>query len=245
VPSHPKVFASFRNRDYATVKGVDVGFTMRPVNDIGVNLSYSVSVAQGTGSVSQSQFNPVWQGTGTPKMTAPLDFDQRHKISLNMDWSMKKGQGPVWSGRRVFERTSVNVLMNVASGTPYTPTQIWNEVTLAAVSTTPIGSINSRTAPWTSNIDFKVTRGFTFQHLDFEGFVWVLNVLDTKNPFQVYQSTGSPSSTGFLDTNDGQAYLQSAAAAGLDGLRLYDVAQNNPTNYANPRRVRFGLRTNF
>jgi hypothetical protein len=166
-------------------------------------------------------------------------------MSLNLDWSLEKGEGPVWNGMRLLERTGINVLAGVGSGTPYTPTLPYDEVTLAAVSTSPIGPINSRYGPWTSNIDFKVKRGFNFSNLDFEAFVWVLNVLDTENPFRVYAGTGSARTTGFLDTSDGKAFLETAAAAGRDGRALYRLAENDPTMYGNPRLVRFGLRTSF
>ena len=46
------------------------------------------------------------------------------------------------------------------AGTPYTPVDVYDEVTLAAVSTTPTGSLNSRYGPWTSTVDLKVNKGF-------------------------------------------------------------------------------------
>ena len=100
----------------------------------------------GTGSVSQTQRNIAWVGTETPKQTAPLDFDQRHKISMNLDWSLGKGEGPVWNKWRVFENTGVNALFNIASGTPYTPTKVYNELTLAAVSSEPSGRTTKASA---------------------------------------------------------------------------------------------------
>jgi len=242
IPSFPNQFSSYRNRDFATVKGVDVGFKMRPLNHVSADVSYSLSYAQGTGSVSNSQGNIAWTASQPPKMTAPLDFDQRHKLALNLDYSLGKGEGPLFLGHRLLEGVGINVLYNVASGTPYTPTKIFNEVTLAAVSTEPSGPINSRYGPWTSNLDLKTTKGFGAAGLKFEAYVWVLNLLDTRNPITVYGSSGSAASTGWLDTEDGQTYL---AEAGQEGQRLYQLAQNNPNFYTNPRLVRFGLRTNF
>jgi outer membrane receptor protein involved in Fe transport len=245
VPSFPNNFSSFRNRDYATIKGLDIGFTMRPINNISANLAYSLSSAMGTGSVSRSQTNVAWQSTEPPKQTSPLDFDQRHKMSLNLDWRLGAGAGPMFGNVRWFENTGINVLFNVASGTPYTPTFPYNELTLAAVAGVPSGPLNSRYGPWTSNLDLKATRGFGFGGLHLEAFAWVLNVFDTQNPITVYQSTGSSETTGFLNTEDGTAYLDGAAAAGLDGEALYRLAESNPNLYSNPRLVRFGLRANF
>ncbi len=245
IPSFPNQFSSYRNRDFATLKGVDIGFKMRPINHISADLSYSLSYAQGTGSVSNTQGNIAWTASQPPRMTSPLDFDQRHKLALNMDYRLAKGEGPVIAGVHPFEDFGVNVLYNVASGTPYTPTKVYNEVTLAAVSTEPAGPINSRYGPWTNSVDVKATRGFKVGGLDCEAYVWVLNLFDTRNAVAVYGSSGDAANTGWLDTADGQTYLATAADAGYDGRYLYDLAQNNPNNYTNPRLVRFGFRTNF
>jgi hypothetical protein len=218
---------------------------MRPTNHVSTDISYSLSYAQGTGSVSNSQGNIAWTAAQPPKMTSPLDFDQRHKLAFNLGYSLGKDEGPLVGGFRMFEELGVNLLFNVASGTPYTPTKIFNEVSLAAVSTEPAGPINSRYGPWTSNLDLKATKGFGAAGLRFEAYAWVLNVLDTRNAVQVYGSSGSALSTGWLNTDDGQTYVQTANDAGRDGQFLYDLAQNNPNLYTNPRLVRFGLRTNF
>ena len=145
--------------------------------------------------------------------------------------------------KRLFERTGLNALLNIASGTPYTPTKVYNEVTLAAVSSEPSGPLNSRYGPWSVNLDLKATRSFTVGTLQIEGFVWGLNILDNKNPIAVYTSSGSSESTNWLGTEDGQAFASSSASK--DGSRLYDLASNNPNLYSNGRLVRFGLRTNF
>jgi outer membrane receptor protein involved in Fe transport len=243
IPSTPNSFSTYRNRDFATIKGLDLGIAMRPINHISGSISYSLSYAQGTGSVSQSQRNIAWVGTETPKQTAPLDFDQRHKISMNLDWRLGKGEGPLWRKWRVLENTGVNALFNVASGTPYTPTKVYNEVTLTAVSSEPSGPLNSRYGPWSVNLDLKASRGFTLGNLSLEAFVWGLNVFDNENPIAVYTSTGSPGSTNWLNTDDGRAFID--ATTNKDGALLYDLATNNPNLYANPRLIRFGLRTSF
>jgi len=240
-----KNFASFRNRDYATIKGVDVGFYMRPVNHFSANVNYSLSYAFGTGSVSNTQRNVAWTASQPPKQTSPLDFDQRHKLAMNLDWRLGKGEGPMWRNLRPFEDTGVNLLFNMASGTPYTPTQIFNEATLAAVSNLPSGPLNSRYGPGTLNMDLKATRGFRTAGLRIEAYLWVLNVLDQRNPIAVYSSSGSAETTNWLSTNEGQGYLETAASRGVDGEALYRLAENDPTNYSNPRLVRFGLRTSF
>jgi len=126
----------------------------------------------------------------------------------------------------------------MASGTPYTPTQSYDEATLAAVNIQPVGPINSRYGPWTFRVDMKADRSFDVGGLNMDAYVWVLNLLNRKNPTVVYTSTGDPSDTGWL-SNRSSTYTSAAARA------LYDLAQKNPNNFDIPRMVRFGLRTSF
>ncbi len=245
IPSFPNSFSSYRNTDFATVKGIDVGFSMRRTNHITASVNYSLTYAQGTGSVSNTQRTSPGPSAEPPKQTAPLDFDQRHKVSFNLDYSLIENEGPTWGNWRPFENTSVNMLYNVGSGTPYTPTDVYNEVTLANVNSNPSGPLNSKYGPWTSSLDLKASKGFRFGGSNMEAFIWALNVFNTRNPFQVYTSSGAPDVVGFLNTEPGMEYLQTASAAGKDGLGMYQLAENNPIVVANPRLVRFGIRASF
>ena len=246
ISSKPNGFTSYRNADYATIKGLDLGFTLRRVNNIQANVAYSLSSAVGTGSVSNSSANPAWYGSEVPKQTAPLDFDQRHKISINLDYLLGKGEGLRLGGVPVLQRTDINLLWNIASGTPYTQTEIFDEVSLSNVAKKPVGSLNSRNVPWTQSIDLKASKGFTVAGLDVSAYLWVLNLLDTQNAISVYTGTGSANTTGFLDTPSGQvagADLQTKYGLPIDAA--YALANQNQTLFANPRLIRFGLRMGF
>jgi outer membrane receptor protein involved in Fe transport len=242
IASSPNGFSSYRNRDFATIKGVDVGWTMRPLHHVAASLNYSLSYANGTGSVSNSQRNIAWTASNPPKQSSPLDFDQRHKIAANLDWRFGKGEGPLVGDHHLLENFGVNVLLSAGSGTPYTPVEVYDEVTLAAVSTVPEGPTNSRYSAWTSTIDMKVNKGFRLGSMNFDAYVWVLNLLDRKNAVAVYESSGSAETTNWLNTEAGQAFL---AQQGAEGAEKYELAQSNPALYGNPRLVRFGLRLGF
>jgi outer membrane receptor protein involved in Fe transport len=246
ISSKPNGFTSYRNADFATIKGLDLGFTLRRVNNIQANLAYSLSSAVGTGSVSNSSANPAWYGSEIPKQTAPLDFDQRHKVSINLDYLLGKGEGPKLGGIPFLERTDINLLWNIASGTPYTQTEIYDEVSLAGVAKQPVGPLNSRNAPWTQNIDVKASKDFLVAGTNLSAYIWVLNLLDTQNSISVFTGTGSPNTTGFLDSPAGQeaaSTLQTKFGLPIDPA--YSLAQQNQTLFANPRLIRFGLRMGF
>ena len=95
---------------------------------------------------------------------------------------------------------------------------------------------------WTTSLDLKVNKGFQIQSLNMDAFVWVLNVLDRSNAVAVYESSGSAETTNWLNTNDGQDFLERTGDA---GRRTYELAQANPDLYGNPRLVRFGVRVGF
>ena len=245
IPSAPNNFASYRNTDFATIKGMDVGFTLRRVNHIATSINYSLSYAVGTGSVSNTQRNIAWTASQTPKQTAPLDFDQRHKMSVNVDYALGHGEGPKWGNMTPFADGSFNVLYNVSSGTPFTPTSVFDEVTLAAVQSNPVGPINSIYGPWTQSFDFKITKGWQMAGTDMSAYVWVINAFDTHNALAVYTGTGSPNTTGYLNTDDGRTVAANLSAQGINPNAAYNQALQSQTIYGNPRMVRFGVRMGF
>ena len=155
-------FDSYRNTDFATIKGFDFGVTLRRIRNVSGNIAYSFSFAEGTGSSPITQRNIAWTGSEAPKLTAPLDFDQRHRLSLICDVRWGRNEGPEFLGKYLLGNSGTNFVLTAGSGLPYTPTFVYNEVTLASVSSQPSGSINSNYGPWTFQVDAKVNKIIPF-----------------------------------------------------------------------------------
>jgi len=248
LPSSPIAYPTYRNVDFGTVKGIELNLKMRRNRNIALDFGYTLQFASGTGSFATTQYNVAWHNTETPKTVSPLEFDQRHKFTGVFDVRAGKGEGPKLGDFYVLENTGLNVVLNVASGTPYTAMEVYNEVTLASLTSSPSSTINSRYSPWTYNVDLKLNREFNLGKIRFDAYLWVLNVFDTENVVDVYESTGKPDNTGWLSTDPGQVFLETYAdenELGYTGEELYNLAQNNPLNYGNPREVRLGLRLSF
>jgi outer membrane receptor protein involved in Fe transport len=247
IPSTPNSFSSYRNRDFATIKGLDMSYTMRRTGNIAVNANYSLSWANGTGSVSQSQRNIAWTADETPKQTSPLAYDQRHKFSFNFDYRYGKGEGPLWGGTRFLEDAGINILFNAASGTPYTPARTFNEITLAAVASEPTGPLNSRYGPWSWTVDAKVSKSLTVARQNLDLYLWVLNIFDRENVIDVYSSSGSSRTTNFLNTPQGEAYLATNADTygEEEAANRYRLGELDPNLFGIPRMVRFGAKLSF
>ncbi|MBD3403463.1 TonB-dependent receptor [candidate division GN15 bacterium] len=245
----PTAYDFYDNTDFGTVKGVDFSLSMRRTRNISLNLRYSLSYATGTGSYANSQYNIAWKNPqGVPKSTNPLDYDQRHSIIGIFDLRTGKGEGPLFAGFRPFENFGLNVVTQFASGLPYTPMQIYDGVTVnAAVQQIPTGGINTARLPWQFSIDLKMERALELGGYQLVPYVWVRNLLDKENVVAVYEGTGEANTSGYLQTPEGQtrAASTSESTPGDEFVYRYDLGQNNPKNYANPRMILLGLRLSF
>jgi outer membrane receptor protein involved in Fe transport len=245
-------FATYRNADFGTVKGLEFALTMRRTENISLNLSYTLAYANGTGSFTNSHRNIAWTaGTNTvpPKMVAPLDFDQRHKISAILDVRANKGEGFKIGNVKPLENAGVNVVFNAGSGKAYTPAVLANEITLGNYAPRPAGPINSDYGPWTMRVDLKANKVFSLKRLELDFYVWVLNLFDRDNAIHVYETSGLPGNTGWLSSPEGQQFIEKnsdvSPTTGLTGEQEYVLAQRDPSNYDIPRMIRFGVRIGF
>ncbi len=248
-PSRPTSFASYRNSDYGTIKGMEFQIKTRRTNQITMDLKYTYSLANGTGSYANSSGNVAWTNSDDPRSTAPLDFDQTHKFVGIFDLRYGKNEGPRLGDTYPLQHLGVNVIFLAASGLPYTPVEITNEATLGAFAPIVTDVRNSREMPWNLIIDLKLERGFSFGQFTLSPYLWVKNLLDRDNAIQVWEGSGRPNSTGWLETPEGQSFVglhsEIEDASGLTGEQKYELAQFQPQNYANPRMVYFGMRAAF
>ena len=257
IPSKPSAFSSFQNRDYGTIKGVDMSVVMRRKNRLAARLSYSLSYATGTGSNPTSQRNIAWTFqpgfTEPPKTTSPLAFDQRHKISASLDYRFVENDGPRFMGGFPLANVGVNVLISAGSGMPYTPTYTYNEVTLAAAQSRPSGPVNSSYGPWSFQVDMKVNKRFQVGRIQGNVYVWAINLLNRANSSArdtdfrgtesaVYNSTGDLFTTGWLNTPEGREFVK---RYGELGRQKYTLAEQDPRNFSTPRQIRFGMSYEF
>ncbi len=248
---NPKSYSIFLNEDFGTIKGLDFTLKMRRTHYITLNLNYSLSWATGTGSYATTQRNVSWTLSEVPRYANPLTYDQRHKFTGIIDVRLGKGEGPRLGDIFPLENAGVNFIVNLGSGSPYTPSQVgYDPVTLYAVTSTPAGSINSRYGPWKFRIDLKANKTLYFGNgLSLDVYVWIMNVLNRNNVLSVYETSGDPDATNFLPTQAGQDFIDTYStptdSSGLTGEQKYILASHNPGNYDIPRQIRFGLNISF
>jgi len=226
------------NSDFGTTKGFALSLDVARLNYFGVSAQYTFSIAEGTGSSTSSSQTSVFRNqTGeAPKVIAPLDFDQTHTATINLDFYIPQGE------IGILEMFNANVLFSYASGRPYTPLDYFDILSGNNGGPSTIGYINSRYAPSTFRIDLKITKSFPVGNMLISPYLWIQNLLDADNIVNVWRSTGDPLTTGFLNTAEGRANVSNRG----DGYKLdYIALERDPDNFGIPRQIRLGLKINF
>ncbi|MCI0698439.1 TonB-dependent receptor [candidate division KSB1 bacterium] len=245
--AEPVPYAAFVNGDFGTVKGLTATFDLRRTNRVAATASYTLQFAGGTGSAGAEASNINWLGNPPtyPSFVSPLDFDQRHTLALNLDFRTNKGEGPMFLNGRPLGQVGLNLLLTLGSGFPYTPGQRRSSIfqTGPAAVTRPQAAINSAYTPFTYQLDGKLDKSFAIAGVNFNVYLWALNILGAENVTGVYDQTGEADNDGFLTTPEGIAFANSGSAA--NAAAYYAARVATPFNFGIPRQYRLGLRFDF
>ena len=250
------------NGDFATTKGLEFKLTLRRINRLQSMLNYTYTNAEGTGSGETSYFSPVDQISQRPTRLNPLDYNQTHRGSINLDYRFGKDDGGI-----VLEQFGVNMIYNFNSGHPYTLVS----ATAGQSDQTDVGvdymndtrsrkareAVNASTTPWFHEVALRVDKSFNItDKILATVYVRVNNLLNTKNVINVYEATGSAQNDGFLDgtisetvrdsyvNNYGEDYVTMYKAINLEnGQAYWDII--NRQLYSNPRQIFLGMKLVF
>ena len=255
-------YNAFTNQDFATTKGVELSFKLRRIERISATINYTYSNAEGTNSLSGSAVGSVEVNGNVPTVLIPLDYNQDHRGSIFLDYRFEKGDGGP-----ILEQAGLNVLITFNSGHPFTysqntglgQAQAWTGgITPIGTGDTrgrrPIGAINSSNTPWTYNIDLRIDKTVSLFDFDFNFYVAIQNLFNTKNALNVYDKTGNAYDDGFLNSNEGQSVISNPRYterfADLYRSINYDNRQAAFTIYnydlfSAPRQMRAGVLVNF
>ena len=257
------------NGDYATTKGFELTMRVRRMERIQANLNYTLQDGRGTGSTLTSQLSTVESATPRPTVISPLSFNQTHRGTINIDYRFEKGDGGP-----VLERLGTNLLFSFNSGHSYTKALASTSIGQRGPeeggiladddprARKPDGAINSNTTPWVFQFDMRVDKTVTIGDLlDINFYVYVQNLLDTKNVLNVYSRSGNAEDDGFLSNPAlsgnivaglGPRYVELYQAVNLANRQHYWQNQLNTTNpfeggdlFSHPRQVIFGINVTY
>ncbi|MBK9512514.1 MAG: outer membrane beta-barrel protein [Flavobacteriales bacterium] len=241
VNAWPRDYRTYDNFDFGTVKGFTSTFDLRRTGNVSMRASYTLQFADGTGSGPESGLSLVNSGQPNLRNIAPLDFDQRHRFQLTLDFRYGGGSdynGPVLFGKNILERTGMNIVSILGSGTPYSrSSQVVSEAT-GASNYLLDGTLNGARLPWQFTTDVQLDRRYplTFggegdkaKRANLNVYLLVTNMFNTENITGVYRFTGSPTNDGYL------AQLTDRNQIDPDSFRdLYNIGSITPSILAHP-----------
>ncbi len=261
--AYPKTYYTYDNLDFGTVKGLTATFDLRRTRNIRLKASYTLQFANGTGSDPDAARSVVTSGQPNLRTLSPLDEDQRHRLSLNLDYRFSDGKdynGPVTVRKTKdgqekhinwLENTGLNIVFSGGSGTPYTRSSKVYPITTS--NRVIDGSINGSRMPafWRTDIildrDFYLTNktkkdGSRESYLNV--YLQILNLFNAHNIVDVYDATGNPDDDGYLTADEWQTEI--SQQLNVDSYRmLYQMRVDTPGNYSGPRLIRLGVSYNF
>ena len=144
------------NSDFGTTKGIALSLDANRVSYFSFSLQYTYQIAEGTGSSTNSSQTAVFRNldNDAPKVIAPLDFDQRHTATLNVNMFVPEDEAGF------LEMTNVNLLFSFSSGRPYTPLDYFDILSGNNGGPSTTGYVNSRYMSGNFRIDLRAEKAF-------------------------------------------------------------------------------------
>lgn len=253
-------YAVYTNQDFATTKGIEVNLRTRRVERVRAEINYTYTDAKGTNSFATSGFGSVQVNNNVPTVIIPLEYDQRHRGSIVLDYRFGKDDGGP-----ILEQLGFNVLFTFNSGHPFTFAQMpaglgQQSPDLGFVigddtrQRVPAGPINSSTTPWVYNIDLRIDKTFSVFEVDFNLYLYIENLLNTKNVINVYDHTGNGYDDGFLSSPSAEGVIAGSRfterfvdlyeAINLENRQHY-LRQKGYDIFGQPRQLRLGVLINL
>jgi outer membrane receptor protein involved in Fe transport len=249
-PQLPNQIQVYDNMNYGTIRGFDLAVELRRTSRLAMSIAYSLSYASGTGSDPNSASIASWLGTEQPRFTYPLDFDQRHTGTVNVDYRFGKNDVPKGTWGAILSRLGINLLYSFNSGRPYSKKDPSGDPFVSTgAGATLQSSINGEYGPWNHRLDLKIDKTVSVYKLDINFYIYVINVLNTELVNTVWPGSGDPSATGYLSTQAGMDYANSYNAnpntSAAEFTNEYTLRSKDIGNFGPPRQMRFGIRMNF
>lgn len=233
-------YVQYVNGDWGSVKGLDLTITKLPRGRFSGTLNYSYMIAQGNSSdANEFYYNYFTEGEDAPVLPVtefPLAFDQRHTLSVNVDYRIRENEHPTLFGMRLPSSWGANMLFTYGSGMPYTKTDD---------DGLRVGALNEGRMPANYRVDLRLDKDFLLGKggkRRLRAFLEIDNLFDRRNVINVYSRTGLPDDYGYHYelTLDPEGPMTAE-----DVNDLYRLLANDPQNYDAPRSFHWGLELMF
>ncbi|MBN1543706.1 TonB-dependent receptor, partial [candidate division KSB1 bacterium] len=167
------VFRTYLNDTYGTVRGIELLLNQRAGNFLSGEASYTYQVATTSHSNARDTYGLEDAFADLPGKEYPADWDQRHALTVNVDFHFGNNQGPRIGNIHVLENWNLNILHTQSSGLPYTPE--------TATGTTVLTEVNSLRTPWVRTTDLRMRKFFGLYGTRLGLIFEVYNLFDREN----------------------------------------------------------------
>jgi hypothetical protein len=180
----------------------------------------------------------------------PADFDERHQLRVAAHLDL-----PSHRSLKLFKSFSSSLFLTLFSGQPYTPLDLRGN---------QVDNKNAARIPGYWNVDWKLARRFRIGPTNLVLSAVLLNLFNTRQVIDVYQTTGDPDDRGdplpsleqFMYTPMNNSAYSPQSDFNHDGLITPVEARDaytgaltdlymDPTNYASPFQIRIGIGVEF
>jgi len=230
--SGPITWEYYANLDYARARGIELQLDKRYGGYVSGYVNYQYAFAFGKSSAEVSNYYDRFEEGKIPIQEFPLDWDVRHQITFSLDLRIPPQEHPKVFGFKMPDNWGINVLWQYGSGFPFTPDASYPGMHLS-LKEQPLP--NSKRMPATSNVDLRFNKDFEIWKFNYSFVVWVTNVFDRQNAYQVYTNTGRS------DTAENKLSNALGGPLIFPGREI----QQNPVNYGPGRNIRLGISVNF
>ncbi len=200
----PTEYAIFENMDYANSKGFELGLQKLMTQNFSWEIFYSYSRSEGNTGNEESDYWAAYYasvyGDHPVHRTITMAWDQPHTLNMRFDFQHPKGFG-------------LNMLGNIGSGLPYTPTDARGR---------NIDDENSGRMPFTATFDAKAYYDMNIRNMaNIRFYADITNLFDRQNILNVFNNTGKPDES--LNPNSSPMWI------------------NRPYYYSPPRHIELGI----
>jgi hypothetical protein len=258
------------NTGEGIAKGLEMMLDARLDRHFTLHMRYAYTDAKGTTSKSTSnqryleELPYTYSGSTDPKTGGYLvsqvlphglsdfDFLQKHRGAISFECSIGRDDNPL------LDRAEFNLLFTFHSGHPYRLSEGQKAVYASAFwmgvqslqwpeTYSSVLPRNSVTIPWNYNLDLRIAKTVSIYGYDTQFYVYVLNLLNTRNVVNVYPQTGTTASDGWFGSGNSEYYMA------IPNYEAFYRAINLPNGWAfsnitgnslfsSPRQIRAGIR---
>ncbi len=215
----------YENVDYARSRGLEFSVRKGYSDRYTIEANYQYAFAFGKSSSDRSGYDALFGQSAIPLQDLPLDWDERHQVSIVADYRVREDDNPVVFGLKLPDKWGLNAVFQYGSGFPYTPTAN-NPNWTVEPGEKSWERENALRKPPHYNINLKINKDLTFKGMDYSFFVWVSNLTNRRNVDEVYDATGEPD----------DAYIEESGEEDV----VWEYALD-PEHWSSQRNIRFGL----